>query len=334
MSLTIALPTLNHSEVSDFYEYDLSIPREKVEAILALPKATLIQDMETLLLDAIERYDLFKNFEDKDKWWEFPTHALYVLMELDAKESLPTILKLLQQKDGFTNYWFGDSITEDFWEVLYHLGAGAFPFFKNFVLQEGEWVNRIVPATALTQIALHHPEKKQEISAWFDEILSAFLAMKADNPSLDGEVISTLVCDLISLRTIALLPKIEALNERKLIFYGITGDYASIKKDIGELESPYDKRKIKHSIFDRYEEVMTWHGYRMRYDEAYKQKNTYSPPKNEESSKTVFNSLNKIAGAHSPSMNIVPVRTGKKIRRNAPCPCGSGKKYKKCCLKK
>jgi preprotein translocase subunit SecA len=26
-----------------------------------------------------------------------------------------------------------------------------------------------------------------------------------------------------------------------------------------------------------------------------------------------------------------PVRVGPKIGRNAPCPCGSGKKYKKCC---
>lgn len=26
------------------------------------------------------------------------------------------------------------------------------------------------------------------------------------------------------------------------------------------------------------------------------------------------------------------VRDGKKIGRNDPCPCGSGKKYKKCCL--
>ena len=25
-----------------------------------------------------------------------------------------------------------------------------------------------------------------------------------------------------------------------------------------------------------------------------------------------------------------PIRTEKKIERNAPCPCGSGKKYKKC----
>jgi len=31
--------------------------------------------------------------------------------------------------------------------------------------------------------------------------------------------------------------------------------------------------------------------------------------------------------------NIVPIRTEPKIGRNEPCPCGSGKKYKKCCGK-
>ncbi|RKZ25637.1 hypothetical protein DRQ29_06015, partial [bacterium] len=29
-----------------------------------------------------------------------------------------------------------------------------------------------------------------------------------------------------------------------------------------------------------------------------------------------------------------PIRKGKKIGRNDPCPCGSGKKYKNCCGKK
>jgi uncharacterized protein YecA (UPF0149 family) len=27
----------------------------------------------------------------------------------------------------------------------------------------------------------------------------------------------------------------------------------------------------------------------------------------------------------------VPVRKDKRVGRNDPCPCGSGKKYKKCC---
>ncbi len=28
-----------------------------------------------------------------------------------------------------------------------------------------------------------------------------------------------------------------------------------------------------------------------------------------------------------------PKKTGKKVGRNDPCPCGSGKKYKKCCMR-
>ena len=32
--------------------------------------------------------------------------------------------------------------------------------------------------------------------------------------------------------------------------------------------------------------------------------------------------------------NVIDMNTRKKIGRNDPCPCGSGKKYKKCCLGK
>ena len=29
-----------------------------------------------------------------------------------------------------------------------------------------------------------------------------------------------------------------------------------------------------------------------------------------------------------------PIHTNNKISRNAPCPCGSGRKYKNCCMRK
>ena len=36
---------------------------------------------------------------------------------------------------------------------------------------------------------------------------------------------------------------------------------------------------------------------------------------------------------HHHHRSITPiVRSGPKVGRNDPCPCGSGKKYKKCCL--
>jgi len=35
--------------------------------------------------------------------------------------------------------------------------------------------------------------------------------------------------------------------------------------------------------------------------------------------------------APPPERKIEPIRVEKKIGRNDPCPCGSGKKYKQCC---
>jgi len=32
--------------------------------------------------------------------------------------------------------------------------------------------------------------------------------------------------------------------------------------------------------------------------------------------------------------NIIDIRRTEKISRNTPCPCGSGKKYKRCCINK
>ena len=38
---------------------------------------------------------------------------------------------------------------------------------------------------------------------------------------------------------------------------------------------------------------------------------------------------------HYPNSGMIrkPIVAKVKVGRNAPCPCGSGKKYKKCCLK-
>lgn len=45
-------------------------------------------------------------------------------------------------------------------------------------------------------------------------------------------------------------------------------------------------------------------------------------------------SLPGVSGIAEESQVIHPVRREEKIGPNAPCPCGSGKKHKKCCLRK
>jgi len=325
MTTPIELPKFNHPEVAAFYEHDLSIPKEKVEQILQLPRTTLIQDMETILLDTIERNQFFQDYPDEEQWWSFHFHALWVLVELKATESLPTVLQLLQQNDEFNWYWWVDYATEDLWEIFYHLGNGKLGELKALVLKEGHWVNRIVPLKTVEQIALHQPTRRAEVIEWYRSTLEAFLKMENGEKALDTDVTSDMVVHLIHLQADELLPEIKKLDEKRLIAYGIVGDMKSIVKDIQDYERPWErhKRRILTSIYDRYENAMKWHGYQMKYNEDYKKQNTYEP-------KTLPN--------HSPSF-IPPTietvkREGKKIGRNEPCPCGSGKKYKKCCLKK
>ena len=95
-----------------------------------------------------------------------------------------------------------------------------------------------------------------------------------------------------------------------IVSKGICGDWKEVK-DAFERPDKYDKRKEILPIAERYEEVTsTWAGY------------------NEEKSSSQFD----YDDYFEPSAS--PVRAEPKIGRNEPCPCGSGKKYKKCCLNK
>jgi len=316
MSLNIDFPDFNHPEVCVFYEHDLSIPKEKVEEILQLPRKTLIEDMEAILMDTINRDKFFRDWDDEDQWWSFHFHALWVLVELEAVETFPTLLKLLQQDAEFCEYWWSDYSTEDLWEIYYHLANNKLEELKEILLAPGEWVFRIVPSAMAEQIFLHHPERQREILDWYHSILDTFLEMEDENEALDPEVICSIVSDLISMRADEFLPKISVLHERELIYEGYVGDMKSIETYIKKTAYRRSKRDIKKSIYDRYGDAMGWHGYQMKYN-----KEVYEKEQNRRFS--------------SPSISTSePIRNSEKVGRNAPCPCGSGKKYKKCCLKK
>lgn len=318
MSLNIDFPDFNHPEVRVFYEHDLSIPKEKVEAILQLPRKTLIEDMETMLMDTIHRDKYFRGTDDSEQWWSFQFHAVWVLIELKAVEAFPTLFELLKQDGSFGDYWWVDCLTEDLWEVYYHLGSNKLEEFKEILLAPGDWATRIVVSTTAEQIFLHQPERQQEILDWYHAVLDAFLEMEDGNKALDGEVISPIVGDLISLQADELLPKIKALYERRYVYNGIVGDMKSIEADIKKSEYKYGKRDLKHSIYDRYEDAMTWAGYQQKYNKDYGKQRT----------------LTNSAKLAPESMSETVKREGEKIGRNDPCPCGSGKKYKKCHLNK
>ena len=313
-------PVFANDIINRLYENGLHIPRGLLQEILNLPRKSLIADLELILNDALCRYEFFVQ-EVNDMGWDeelmnFPFHALMLLAELRASESLPKVLEILRQDEEFLEFWFGDHLTETLWQPLYYLGNQQLDLLKKFVLEPGvDTYAKTAVATALTQIHHHQPERKEEVIQWFSEVFDFFINSRPEDNVIDSDTIGLFVSDVIELDYETLLPQIKKLFDKNYVSEMISGDYASVKKDIYE-ESKYPRIEDLLSIFDRYEHITTtWSGYIEDDDDGLI---------DDDPSYDDYEDLPLTE----------PVRTTPKIGRNEPCPCGSGKKYKKCCMNK
>ncbi|RLD58801.1 MAG: hypothetical protein DRJ05_07420, partial [Bacteroidetes bacterium] len=312
----------------------LYISKENLDVILALPRKTLISDLESILHDLKARYDFYKTLVETDGWYEdtmsFPIHAIYLLGELRAEESLGTILELFRQGDDFLDFWFSEFLTGNFWEPLYHIAQNLTERLKHYLCEPGlSTYVRTEIATVSTQIALHQPERKAEVINWFKYIFQFYIDSDLKDNVIDSDAIGLMICELGDLNAGQLIPEIEKLFELGYVGQVICGDLPEVREDIAK-PPKNDPTKEIMDIYDRYHRITTtWAGYNETEDEeiphdemVYPHKDIY--PFEDE---TPFTDYEEIP-------ETVPLRTGPKIGRNDPCPCGSGKKYKKCCLNK
>lgn len=328
-------PVFTHPEVEVFYKYDFAIPREKVEPLLNLPRETLAEDLRKMLNDAILHFEFFQEKGWNENETEFALHALWLLADLKVESSLDDVLKILRQDHNFLEFWFGDTLTEGLWEVVFHIGQHSLEPLKAFVLEPGNYTfARTAVTTGVEQIALYHPEQRGKVVEWYGSIFESFLAMEDDNPSIDEDVISSMIGDTLSFNGKELLPVIKKLYDRGLVFDGVCGAYSSIVEGMDKQSAGWGKRSVFSNIFERYEDaVTTWHYYRMKYDKEYRKKreSSKSEPKSSWPSASTSSNVGQTYGSEKAGTFV---RRGEKIGRNDPCPCGSGKKYKKCCGKK
>jgi len=318
------IPAFTHPEIEALYNYDLNIPREKVEAILQLPRVTLIEDLKKVLADTINRFDYFKIIEWDEDSMEFPLHSLWLLADLKAAEALPDVLNILRQNEEFLDYWFNDFLTEDFWEALYHIGGNNLEALKAFIFEPNiYWAARGVISTTIQKIALHQPNRRTQIIAWYQSVFEHFLSLEDNDPSINIDVLTFMVIECFSFNAKELLPGIKKIYERNWILPIEFNSFEELEKEMeSHCVSSFEKRIVFSNIFERYKATLSsWHFYRMKYDENFrKQQEDRLKPIPKTSYSSNFEKPQTV------------VRDGKKVGRNDPCPCGSGKKYKKCCL--
>lgn len=109
----------------------------------------------------------------------------------------------------------------------------------------------------------------------------------------------------------ALLPVMKELFDRGYVDSLLYRSFEEIEKQVSAPADPEDKWTLMN-IFDRYIQVIiTWAGYQ----------------EEEEEDLWGESGMAREAGGNKEQVPRV-LKTG----RNDPCPCGSGKKYKKCCM--
>ncbi|MDX2071650.1 MAG: DUF1186 domain-containing protein [Haliscomenobacter sp.] len=316
MSLNLPLgltPNFNHPIVEKLYDVHFIPPRNLLEELLALPGATLIEDLEWIIRDEL---DYVQSLDEEDEEEENYTlfHTLMILGHLRSEKSLPLILEVWRLEPDTIDLVFGDLLYEDLWQVLWLCGEHQVPLLKNFILDDtvpGVFC-RTEMVDTFDQIVINAPSRRQEILQVLAELLRHFDQIPDEKFSEDHCIIcSNLASSISDLNATEYLPFIASLFERDRIDLNLRGDWFEFQKDFG---NPYDLGKKV------YLDIRDWYADRGRYWLDVMQNNTL------EEERRQLERLQKLRE----KTQAQQTNKNKKIGRNDPCPCGSGKKYKKC----
>lgn len=309
------------TEISWLYNNDMTISREKIKKILDLDSSLLINDLEKVLQDSIARFDFFvdqvkvEGYNNREL--DFPIHALLLIAHHKKEDSLSAILQLLKQDSDYIDFWFGDVIGDIMYVSLHNCAKNQihrlFEFLKLPNIHSG---SKGIVGESLVKIISNPDQKKKDFTGEYRQVLKLYIE-NADNENFaDTEAVGFIISDIMDLAYEGLLPEVKQLFELDLVDTAICGNLTEVANELMGLPIQKNKGFIEKDIYQQYEELG---GY----------ENEISNMEfNEDFASEIYNEWSAGAFENKPIVN--PKKTG----RNEPCPCGSGKKYKKCCRDK
>lgn len=325
-------PSFSNGLIELLYTQGIEIHKDVLHTILKLPREQLINDLEKIVLDSAQRFQYFDNNYLEEIDHHFLLHAIALLTELNAKEKFPLILKTLSYGDDFVEFYFGDYHFEIVWMFFYRIYQDDPNQLKNYIIDPQYNEKTKLPLIqALHQIAWHQPSRKEEIIQYYEVIINTFLENIANPRIADEEFIDHIVSDMCDLDMINLLPKIKILDTLDLMGGIMFSNFEEIEEIMTDEADPFAKRIYFDNIADLYQYIISnWNETITEQEEDLFEKEfqkNFEKRILKEDQPTLNN--NDLKDLGSPlAKNISSTKVG----RNEPCPCGSGKKYKKCCL--
>jgi tetratricopeptide (TPR) repeat protein len=315
-------PDFHHSEIDYLYTNGFDITEEKIREILALPEETLVTDLETVLEDAVNRHEVLKEEIMQGGWnyyrHNFGSHAVFLLAEMESTQSLPSVIELLRQGEEFLDFWFGDRLEEFFSLPVATLAENQLSLLDEFLKEPyNSSYARNIAVSATESIARQNPEKRDIIVNMYEDWIRFLIKNEEDHSLFDTELLGFIVWSCLNLNADSLLPLIKQLYQKNMVPINMLGTYKEVERDM--LQKSFLPETESFDIYSHYKKIHT--------NQLYNKPDSgsdYQPLPATPSSLPSFGP----SGSREPTAS-----PWKDVGRNDPCPCGSGRKYKRCCLR-
>jgi len=242
--------------------------------------------------------------------------ALYLLAQFREKRAYAPIIKMFSAPGETPFDLFGDTVTEGLSRILASVYDGNPAPLRGLV--GSDEVNEYVRSAALDAfLVLEHTGQmpRAEVVEYFRRLFHGKL-QRTQSYAWDG-----FVCAVADLPAPELLEDVRQAYADGLVDDTVA-DLEGIERDMMAAPKPW-RRDRKRIITDAIAEMEWWSSFHPEDSWPKKLPKSQAP------------TLPPEPPAPSPSSYVIPkplVREPK-VGRNDPCPCGSGKKYKKCCGK-
>ena len=248
-----------------------------------------------------------------------PIHAWRALAELRAPEAIAPLIELFPRVDDSMDDWVGEDVPR----VLAEFGAATLAPLTAYLADatHGEW-SRVIAAKSIGFVGKAHPDTRNECVIRLSHQLAFY-------PEQSETLNAFLILPLLDLRAVEAMPLIERAFAFGRVDETVFGDVEDVQIEFGL------KTKREHPLKPN---ALTIMGEQLR--AAWKAVGFPLPdihgnfPELELESpvidlphQTSIAPPDSVRAIESTEPYIAPAKVG----RNDPCPCGSGKKSKKCC---
>ena len=291
---------------------DGHFPRKELKEIIAR-KDEYIPELLEIAVNVRDNYEKYMDNEN----YIGHIYAFFLLAQFRVKEFYPIFIDILKLPDDVVDYLLGVFLTEHANRVLTSLYEREEDIFPLKELIEGETQNQFVPGQAmraLVGLVLMDKLDREYVVNYFEQLMK-----KSLESSINDSVYTTeLVCALTDLYPDQSYNIIKRAYEKGFVDEWIIGlEDVDHTLNIGKEQALADTKKYNRSpiIEDMIKEMQSWVCF-------------HKEKRNKNDSNLNIDDLMDFMGSISRNK---PVVNKTKVGRNEPCPCGSGKKYKRCC---